>query len=78
MTGLDVAMEKGLPRAASQVRPRDTLNMLLFESIERTTTALRRGDDFSAQSIRDLEALIRRVNALELALVERLQILEDD
>ena len=68
----------GLPRAADKTRPRDAYQMMVLDPIERTTTALRRGDAISAQSVAEIDALIRRVEALKLALEDRLQILETE
>ena len=76
MNAINKAMQNGLPRAAS-TRPRDTLQMLLLGPVESVTMALRRGDEFSPQSIRDLEAFCRRAEALRDALDARLSVLED-
>jgi hypothetical protein len=76
MTGLEKAMEKGLPRAANP-RPRDSFSMLMLMPLEQVTTALRRGDDFSAQAVHDLEAFCQRAAALRAALDARINVLED-
>lgn len=40
--------------------------------------ALRRGDDFSAQGLADMQALNRRLAALSAALEYRLELVEED
>jgi hypothetical protein len=45
--------------------------------LEQVTTALRRGDDFSAQAVHDLEAFCQRAAALRAALDARINVLED-
>lgn len=66
-----------LPRTKDTTRPRDTWSMMVLDGLERMTTALRRGDAISAQSVTEIEALCRRADALKAALDDRLQVLEE-
>lgn len=68
----------GLPRAKDQTRPREAFNVMVLESIERLTLALRRGDAFTAQGLTDMEALSRRLGAFQSALDERLSLTETE
>jgi len=68
----------GLPRAKDETRPRDAFALLYLDGIERLTTALRRGDAFSAQALADMQALDRRWHAFSAALRDRLSVVEDD
>lgn len=70
-------MPNGLPRVSDCTRPRETFSLLVLEPIERLTTALRRGDAFSAQALADMEALRNRLKAFDAALDARLSVLED-
>ena len=68
----------GLPRAKDETRPREAFNILILESIERLTMALRRGDPFTAQGLADMQALERRLSAFRDALEIRTSVLEDN
>lgn len=74
----------GLPRAADTTRPRTAYGLMVLEGIERLTTALRRGDPFSADGLDDMVQLRRRLDAFGRALDDRLHlqgmtdILEDE
>jgi hypothetical protein len=61
-----------LPRANDQTRPRTVFAIFVLEGIERMTTALRRGDPFSAEAVGDMVALHRRFAAFSDALDARL------
>lgn len=67
----------GLPRAKDETRPRETFSILVLDSVERLTIALRRGDAFTAQGLADMQALSRRLGAFQSALNDRLSVLED-
>lgn len=71
-------MPNGLPRAKDTTRPRDAFALLILNPLEHLTTALRRGDPFSAQALTDMEALRNRLNAFEAALNDRLSLIEDE
>lgn len=70
-------MPNGLPRANDTTRPRDTFVLMVLEPVERLTTALRRGDPFSAQALADMEALDNRLSAFSDALAARVALVED-
>lgn len=67
----------GLPRAKDNSRPREAFTILVLDSVERLTMALRRGDPFTAQGLADMQALSRRLQAFKDALEERLELIED-
>jgi len=71
----------GLPRASDLTRPRTAYGLMVLEGIERLTTALRRGDPFSADGLEDMLQLRRRLEAFGSALDARLQahgVIEDE
>jgi hypothetical protein len=68
----------GLPKIHRDYRPRDAFQLMVLEPIERMTDALRRGDAFTAQSLEDMMALDRRLQAFRTALHERTALLEED
>lgn len=68
----------GLPRVADNTRPREVFALMVLEPVERMTTALRRGDPFSAQALTDMEQLDRRLRAFSDALAARVKMVEDD
>ena len=68
----------GLPRSKDNSRPREAFNILVLESVERLTHALRRGDAFTAQGLADMQALSRRLSAFKDALDERLELIETE
>lgn len=70
-------MPDGLPRVPDSTRPREAFALLVLEPVERLTTALRRGDAFSAQALADMEALRNRLKAFDAALDARISALED-
>lgn len=71
-------MTNGLPRAKDQTRPRDTFQIMVLGPVEQMTTALRRGDAFSAQALAEMHELSRRLKAFQRALDDRLSLIEDD
>jgi hypothetical protein len=68
----------GLPKIETQWRPRDTMRLMVFDPIERMTEALRRGDAFSSESLRDMQLMQQRLEAFSDALDARLSLLEDN
>lgn len=68
----------GLPRAKDETRPQDAFTLMVLSGIERTTTALRRGDPFSERALHDMLALDRRLSAFSQALHDRLPVVEDE
>jgi hypothetical protein len=72
-----VAMN-GLPKVETQWRPRDTMRLMVFDPIERMTEALRRGDAFTPESLRDMQLMQQRLEAFSDALDARLSLLEDN
>lgn len=68
----------GLPKAKDDLRPREAFTILVLDSVERLTMALRRGDAFSAQGLADMQALSRRLKAFSDALEYRLELVEED
>ena len=71
-------MTKGLPRAKDQTRPRDTFAIMVLGPVEHMTTALRKGDAFSAQALADMQALSNRLGAFQDALDSRLSLIEEE
>ena len=67
-----------LPRQKDTTRPRDCWAIMVLGGIEKVTEALRRGDAFDAQSVAEMQALCRRLDALKAALDERLSVLEEE
>ena len=68
----------GLPKIERQWRPRDTMQILVFAPLEQMTEALRRGDAFSGEALRDMQLLQQRLEAFSDALDARLMVLEDN
>lgn len=68
----------GLPRTTDNTRPREAFDILVIDSIERLTTALRRGDAFSERALRDMEKIRRRLDAFGMALDSRLALVEEE
>ena len=68
----------GLPRGKDNTRPREAFTILVLDSVERLTMALRRGDPFTAQGLADMRALSRRLQAFKDALEARESVLEED
>ena len=68
----------GLRKVETQWRPRDTMRLLVMEPIERMTDALRRGDAFSAEALRDMQLLQQRLEAFSDALDYRLTLVEEE
>lgn len=62
----------GLPRANDKTRPREAFAIMVLQPVERLTDALRRGDPFSEQALRDMDHLANRLDAFRAALAERI------
>ena len=68
----------GLPKTRDTTRPREAFNILVLESVERLTMALRRGDAFSDQGLADMQGLRRRLDAFGKALDDRISLIEEE
>jgi hypothetical protein len=62
---------RGFPRGPDQTCGRTAFGIILIEGVERMTTALRRGDPFSADALGDMLALRARLRAFSDALEAR-------
>jgi hypothetical protein len=61
----------GLPRIQTTYRKRPVWDMVLLGGIERLTERLMRGDEFSEEDLKDMQALRRRLQAFSQALDAR-------
>lgn len=61
----------GLPRIQTTYRKRPVWDMVLLGGIERLTERLMRGDEFSEDDLKDMQALRRRLQAFSQALDAR-------
>lgn len=71
----------GLPRATDTTTHRSVFGLMLLDSFERLTNALRRGDPFSETALDDMRKLRSRYGAFADALDARLKfhgLIEDD
>lgn len=62
-----------LSRVPSTVSPRPVWSAFVLGGIERLTDGLRRGDEFTEADVRDLQAVVMRLDALKAALEMRIQ-----
>jgi len=62
---------QGLPKTKQLTRARPPQSYFLFGGIEKLTYDLLRGDEISAETVRDAQALIARVGAMRDALEQR-------